>query len=165
MTYEINTILIHPSHGPVRIVGSAPKTLPNGETHHCLDLETLDVHTLALTIPVDRAVDSGLREVVSGDSLEELLATLREQSGEEPANWSRRYKANEEKMRSGSIIRLAEVVRDIIRRDADKKISLGEYRMLEKALSQLAREIFYAKGLASVDEAREHVRELVLAPA
>ena len=58
---------------------------------------------------------------------------LRAPFTEEPTNWSRRYKANLEKLASGDVIKVSEVVRDLWRRDQDRGLSAGEKRMLAKA--------------------------------
>jgi CarD family transcriptional regulator len=62
-----------------------------------------------------------------------VFNVLRQPYTEEPTNWSRRYKANLEKLASGDVIKVAEVVRDLYRRDLDRGLSAGEKRMLAKA--------------------------------
>lgn len=163
MSASPGTILIHPTHGPMSVVSVSKRKLPNGVTHECLDLETLDTHVLSVTVPVDRCSDVGLRDVITGDDLVELLKTLGEETGEEPENWSRRFKANEEKMRSGSVLLLAEVVRDILRRNVTKPVSLGERRVLDRGMSQLSRELFYSKSMANIGDAEQLIRESVFA--
>ena len=64
---------------------------------------------------------------------------------EEPTNWSRRYKANVEKLASGDVIKVAEVVRDLYRRDLDRGLSAGEKRMLAKAKQILISELALAE--------------------
>ncbi|MDK6389995.1 CarD family transcriptional regulator, partial [Staphylococcus lugdunensis] len=64
---------------------------------------------------------------------------------EEPTNWSRRYKANLEKLASGDVNKVAEVVRDLWRRDQDRGLSAGEKRMLAKARQVLVSELALAK--------------------
>jgi CarD family transcriptional regulator len=78
---------------------------------------------------------------------------LRQPYIEEPTNWSRRYKANLEKLASGDVIKVAEVVRDLWRRDQDRGLSAGEKRMLAKAIQILRSEIALAEH--SDDEAAE----------
>ena len=70
---------------------------------------------------------------------------LQELDVEEPPNWSRRFKANQEKIASGDIVRVSEVVRDLYRRDRDKGLSTGEKRMLAKARQILTSEIALAR--------------------
>ena len=67
---------------------------------------------------------------------------------EEPTNWSRRYKANLEKLASGDVKKVAEVVRDLWRRDQDRGLSAGEKRMLSKARQVLVSELALAKKVS-----------------
>ena len=156
------TVLIHPAHGPMRVVSTTDLRFPNGETHECLNLEAIDTHALRVTIPVDQYDTSGLRSVVSGEAADELFGTLSDPTEEESENWSRRYKANEQKMRSGSVLSLAEVVRDLLRRDEMKHLSLGERRTLAQGMSQLAREVFYSKDLESMAAAERLIKDAAL---
>ena len=64
---------------------------------------------------------------------------------EEPTNWSRRYKANLEKLHSGDVMKVAEVVRDLWRRERDRGLSAGEKRMLAKARQILVSELALAE--------------------
>ena len=83
--------------------------------------------------------------VMDQQGLEKVFAVLREPYVEEPTNWSRRFKANVEKLASGEVIRVAEVVRDLSRRDTDKGLSAGEKRMLHKARHILVSELALAE--------------------
>lgn len=148
----------------MHVISVSKREFPNGTTHECLDLKALDVHALALAIPVDRYAEVGLRDVIREADLGEVFNILSSASGEEPENWSRRLKANEEKVRSGSVLSLAEVVRDILRRNDAKPVSFGERRTLDRGLSQLSREVFYSKKLKSVGEAELLIKGAVLAP-
>ena len=85
---------------------------------------------------------------------------LREPYVEEPTNWSRRYKANVEKLASGDVIRVAEVVRDLSRRDTDKGLSAGEKRMLSKARQILVSELALAEK-STESEAEGHLDEVL----
>ena len=104
---------------------------------------TLRVHTSELTIklPIANAELVGVRDVIDDEGLQAVYAVLREPFVEEAANWSRRYKANQEKMASGSVFRVSEVVRDLWRRDQDQGVSAGEKRMLVKARQILESEL------------------------
>ena len=75
----------------------------------------------------------GVRDVVDKDGLEKVFDILRAEHVEEPTNWSRRYKANLEKLHSGDVMKVSEVVRDLWRRERDRGLSAGEKRMLAKA--------------------------------
>ena len=77
-----------------------------------------------------------------------MFAVLREENVDEPANWSRRYKANGEKLTSGDVNKVAEVVRDLTRRNLDKGLSAGEKRMLAQARGILGAEIALARNIS-----------------
>jgi CarD family transcriptional regulator len=74
-----------------------------------------------------------------------VFDVLRQPYIEEPTNWSRRYKANVEKIASGDVIKVAEVVRDLYRRNEDRGLSAGEKRMLVKAVQILRSEVALAE--------------------
>ena len=103
----------------------------------------------------------GVRDVVDEKGLKKVFEVLRQPHTEEPANWSRRYKANLEKLHSGNVLKVAEVVRDLWRRERDRGLSAGEKRMLAKARQILVSELALAE---KVDEERaEQMLEEVLA--
>ncbi len=79
------------------------------------------------------------------EGLDKVFEVLRAPFTEEPTNWSRRYKANLEKLASGDVIKVSEVVRDLWRRDQDRGLSAGEKRMLAKARQILISELALAE--------------------
>ena len=93
--------------------------------------------------------------------MDHVFDVLRAEFTEEPTNWSRRYKANLEKLASGDVIKVAEVVRDLWRRDNDRGLSAGEKRMLAKARQILISELALAKKLD--EDKAESVLDEVLA--
>ncbi|HET6499714.1 MAG TPA: CarD family transcriptional regulator, partial [Amycolatopsis sp.] len=94
----------------------------------------------------DNAEIVGVRDVVGQDGLNRVFDVLRAPHTEEPTNWSRRYKANLEKLASGDVNKVAEVVRDLWRREKDRGLSAGEKRMLAKARQILVSELALAEG-------------------
>ena len=99
--------------------------------------------------------------MIGKDGLERVFDVLRAAFTEEPTNWSRRYKANLEKLASGDVIKVSEVVRDLWRRDQDRGLSAGEKRMLAKARQILVSEI--ALALKADEEHAGGVLDEVLA--
>ena len=110
---------------------------------------------LIIKVPAENVDLVGVRDVVDQKGLERVFNVLREPYVEEPTNWSRRFKANGEKIASGDVIRVAEVVRDLSRRDTDKGLSAGEKRMLLRARQILVSELALAE---KSDEAAAGVR-------
>src|SRR5699024_5561725 len=100
---------------------------------------------LTIEVPAENVDLVGVRDVVGKEGLEEVFEVLRAPYTEEPTNWSRRYKANVEKIASGDVIKVAEVVRDLSRRDADRGLSAGEKRMLARARQILVSELALAE--------------------
>ena len=88
-----------------------------------------------------------MRDVVGQEGLERVFEVLRAPHTEEPTNWSRRYKANLEKLASGDVNKVAEVVRDLWRRDKERGLSAGEKRMLAKARQILVSELALAEKI------------------
>jgi CarD family transcriptional regulator len=96
-------------------------------------------------VPAENVDLVGVRDVVGREGLEHVFEVLRQPYTEEPTNWSRRFKANSEKLASGEVIRVAEVVRDLSRRDSDRGLSAGEKRMLHNARQILISELALAE--------------------
>lgn len=159
MNIEVGETLVYPHHGAVTITALSSRTIKGEEKQFM----TLNVHTSELTIqlPVDNVELVGVRDVIDAAGVQAVYEVLQNPFTEEPGNWSRRYKANQEKMASGSVYRVSEVVRDLWRRDQDKGVSAGEKRMLEKARQILVSELALAQGLTD-EEAGELLLKDVL---
>jgi CarD family transcriptional regulator len=100
---------------------------------------------LTIEVPAENVDLVGVRDVIGQDGLDKVFEVLRAPFTEEPTNWSRRYKANLEKLASGDVIKVSEVVRDLWRRDQDRGLSAGEKRMLAKARQILISELALAE--------------------
>jgi len=111
---------------------------------------------LTVRVPADNAEFVGVRDVVNQEGLDRVFEVLRAPYTEEPTNWSRRYKANLEKLASGDVIKVAEVVRDLWRREKDRGLSAGEKRMLAKA-----REILISELIFVVDSTEGDAEEML----
>jgi len=88
----------------------------------------------------------GLRQVVDEDGVQKVMSILKDKKSTMSANWNHRYRANMEKIKSGNIFEVAEVVRNLILRDREKGLSTGERKMLENAKQILISELVLAKG-------------------
>ena len=100
---------------------------------------------LTIEVPAENVDLVGVRDVIGKEGLDRVFEVLRAPFTEEPTNWSRRYKANLEKLASGDVIKVSEVVRDLWRRDQDRGLSAGEKRMLAKAKQILISELALAE--------------------
>ncbi|MEJ5920461.1 CarD family transcriptional regulator [Corynebacterium sp. H78] len=149
MDFKVGDTVVYPHHGAAKIEGIFEREL-NGEVVQYLDLQILQ-SDLNIKVPAKNAELVGVRDVVGEEGLLKVFSVLRETDVEEAGNWSRRYKANQERLGSGDINKVAEVVRDLWRRDQDRGLSAGEKRMLSKARQVLVGELALADG---VDDAK-----------
>ena len=102
---------------------------------------------MTVMVPVENADRAGLRKVVAADVVDEVLDVLRDDPTQMPKNWNRRYKHNRDKLKTGDIFEVAEVVRNLSIRHPDKGLSTGEKQMFSKAKKILASELMYARDL------------------
>ena len=131
MNFVVGETVVYPHHGAALIEEVKIRTI-KGEDRTYLKLKVAQ-GDLTIEVPADNVDMVGVRDVVDKEGLDEVFDVLRQPYTEEPTNWSRRYKANVEKLASGDVKKVAEVVRDLWRRDQDRGLSAGEKRMLAKA--------------------------------
>ena len=143
MEYKVDEIVVYPHHGAAKITGKEYREI-NGEEIEFLVLRILQ-SDLTVRVATKNADHVGVRDVVGEDGLNKVFSVLREVDVEEAGNWSRRYKANQERLASGDINKVAEVVRDLWRREEAKGLSAGEKRMLGKARHVLVGELALAQ--------------------
>ena len=159
MTFKVGETVVYPHHGAARIIKIQDRN-GRGETRVYLTLEVAQ-GDLTIMVPAENVEEIGVRDVVDQDGLEHVFEVLRTEQVEEPTNWSRRYKANQEKIASGDVLKVAEVVRDLSRRDTDRGLSAGEKRMLAKARQILVSELALAQKVE--ETAAEQILDEVLA--
>ena len=150
MTYEVGETVVYPHHGAARIIDIRQRKV-RGEEKTYLQLEVAQ-GDLTILVPAESVELIGVRDVVDETGLEKVF--------EEPTNWSRRFKANQEKIASGDVIKVAEVVRDLSRRDTDRGLSAGEKRMLAKARQILVSELALAQKTPE-EEAESRLDEVL----
>lgn len=161
MNFEVGQTVVYPHHGAAEITAMKTRVIRGAEKLYL----TLKVTQgdLVIEVPAENVDLVGVRDVIGHEGVEAVFDVLRAPFTEEPTNWSRRYKANLEKLASGDVIKVSEVVRDLWRRDQvqDKGLSAGEKRMLAKARQILVSELALAEN---TDEAKaETVLDEVLA--
>jgi CarD family transcriptional regulator len=151
--YSVGDKVVHPQHGAATIQKKVKQEFDGKK----LDYFILDIATEQLTvmIPVDR-VEELIRPVISKARSREVLKSLKGEPEEAGANWSRWYKVLNEKMTSGDIFQVAEVVRDLSFAQQTKGISPALKRMLSKARLTLSSELAFS---LEVDE-EEAIRKL-----
>lgn len=143
MLFEVGETVVYPHHGAATIIEVKERVI-KGETKKYLKLNVTQ-GDLVIEVPADNVDLVGVRDVIGQEGLDKVFEVLRAPFTEEPTNWSRRYKANLEKLASGDVIKVSEVVRDLWRRDQDRGLSAGEKRMLAKAKQILVSELALAE--------------------
>lgn len=144
MQFEVGETVVYPHHGAAKIIEVKKRKL-GGEEKLFLKLQ-VNQGDLTIEVPAENCDLVGVRDVIDQEGLEQVFDVLRAPFTEEPTNWSRRYKANLEKLASGDVIKVSEVVRDLWRRDQEvKSLSAGEKRMLAKARQILVSELALAE--------------------
>jgi CarD family transcriptional regulator len=118
MTFKVGETVVYPHHGAAQIQ-AIEKRIIKGEEKVYLVLKVAQ-GDLTVRVPAENIDLVGVRDVVDSAGLDRVFNVLRQPYTEEPTNWSRRYKANVEKLASGDVIKVAEVVRDLYRRDLDR---------------------------------------------
>jgi CarD family transcriptional regulator len=144
MTFTVGETVVYPNHGAAVIEDIEMRKI-KGEDREYLVLRIVAQQDLVVRVPACNLDLVGVRDVVDKDGLEKVFDILRAEHVEEPTNWSRRYKANLEKLHSGDVMKVSEVVRDLWRRERDRGLSAGEKRMLAKARQILVSELALAE--------------------
>ena len=160
MVFEVGETVVYPHHGAATIEEIKTRTV-KGEEKMYLRLKVTQ-GDLMIEVPAENVDLVGVRDVVDEDGLKQVIAVLQAQDAEEASNWSRRYKANLEKLASGDVLKVAEVVRDLWRRDRGKGLSAGEKRMLTKARQILTSELALAKKIDE-EEAEKRLEDILSA--
>src|SRR6267154_435965 len=150
MSFKVGETVVYPHHGAALIEAIETRVI-KGEEKRYLVLRVAQ-GDLTVKVPAENAEIVGVREVVGEEGLSKVFDVLRAPHTEEPTNWSRRYKANLEKLASGNPLKVAEVVRDLWRRERERGLSAGEKRMLAKARDILVGEVALAEK-STKDEA------------
>ena len=99
---------------------------------------------MTVMVPSCNAGKAGLRHIIDEDTVKKVLAVLCDECSEMPKNWNRRFKHNRDKIKTGDIYELAEVVRNLAVREQEKGLSTGEKQMYTRAKKILASEMRYA---------------------
>jgi len=158
MTYRVGDTVVYPHHGAAVIEKRETRNLA-GEERDYLVLR-LTYGDLTLMVPADATDEVGLRDVVSQQQVDQVFELLKARDGSMPTNWSRRFKANYEKLKSGDIFQVAEVVRNLALREQEKGLSAGEKRMLTKSMQILVSEL--SAAVKKSEEATEALIDKVL---
>ncbi|MBE3583775.1 MAG: CarD family transcriptional regulator [Limnochordaceae bacterium] len=151
--FKIGDKVVHPMHGAGIIEDIQEKEVLHEK--HRYYVMRLPVGELKVLIPMDSAEAVGLRQVIDRSSVDQVLDILKGNTTGMSSNWNRRYRANLEKIRSGDIFEVAQVVKNLAERDREKGLSTGEKRMLESARQILLSELALAQDATEEEVATE----------
>ena len=143
--YDVGDKVVYPHHGAGTVVKKEAKTVL-GQEREYLTIQILH-NDMTVNVPAENAERVGLRKVIDEEMVERVLGVLHGGGTNMPKNWNRRFKHNRDKMKTGDIFELAEVVRNLSLRDQEKGLSTGEKQMFVKAKKILASELMYAKTM------------------
>lgn len=156
--FEIGDHVVYPHHGAGKVLKKEVKKM-FGEEREYLTIKILH-NDMTVMVPCENAGIAGLRHIIDEKTIQEVLAVLRDELSEMPKNWNRRFKHNRDKIKTGIIHELAEVVRNLAIREHDKGLSTGEKQMYTRAKKILASELMYALD-KSEDEAEAYLDDLL----
>ena len=143
--FEVGDKVVYPHHGAGTVVKKEKRDVL-GQTREYLTIQILH-NDMTVNVPVENAEQVGLRTVIDEDLVNTVVKALTAGESEMPKNWNRRFKHNRDKMKTGDIFELAEVVKNLSLRDHEKGLSTGEKQMFVKAKKILASELMYAKAV------------------
>ena len=146
--FEVGDRVVYPMHG-AGIIEKIESEQVLGEIR---DYYVLNVSSGAINImvPIDNCERIGLRRIISKSEVSEVFALLKADSTAMESNWNRRYRKNTEKLKTGDILEVAEVVRNLWRNDKIKKLSAGEKNMLNNARQILISELTLVKDRSAL---------------
>jgi CarD family transcriptional regulator len=152
--FNIGDKVVYPHHGAGIIERIEEKqVVDETRTYYIVRLSQ---GQLTVMVPSEAISDVGLRRVISTNEAERVLAVLSDDETKMPKDWNRRFKNNREKIKSGDVFEVAEVVRNLTLRDHELGLSTGEKRMLNRARQILVSELVFA---LNADE--DHVNDVV----
>lgn len=143
--FNVGDKVVYPMHGAGVIEAIEEKEILGARKKYYV--MKLPVGEMKVMIPMDSILRVGLREVVDKGVVEQVLLVLQDHQSEVSANWNRRYRDHLEKIKSGKILDVAEVVRNLMLRDREKGLSTGERKMLESAKQILVSELILVQGV------------------
>ena len=156
--YEIGDQVVYPHHGAGLVLKKEQKEVL-GEKREYLTIKILH-NDMTVMVPCENAAKAGLRRVIDDEAVAKVLAVLRDDVSQMPKNWNRRFKHNREKIKTGDVFELAEVVRNLAIRETEKGLSTGEKQMYTRAKKILASEMRYALEMDE-EQTEAHLDDLL----
>jgi len=160
--FEVGDNVVYPHHGAGMVLKKEVKKM-FGEEKEYLTIKILH-NDMTVMVPCANAGLAGLRRVIDEETVQKVLGVLKDDVSEMPKNWNRRFKHNRDKIKTGDIYELAEVVRNLALREHEKGLSTGEKQMFTRAKKILASELMYALD-KDEEEAEAYLDDLLATSA
>ena len=151
--------MVYPHHGAGKVLRKEMKEVL-GENREYLTIKILH-NDMTVMVPTQNASVAGLRPIIDEATVKKVTAVLQDECSEMPSNWNRRFKHNRDKIKTGDIYELAEVVRNLAIREAEKGLSTGEKQMFTRAKKILVSELMYALEMDE-EQVEEHLHMLLI---
>ncbi len=159
--FKVGDKAVYPAQGVAEVISIDEKDIA-GARQRFYVLRILDTDR-KIMVPVANANAVGLRQVISEQEIREIFDILKERTiGFDTQTWNRRYRGFMDKIKTGSIYDVAEVLRDLYRLKANKQLSFGERRMLDTARSLIVKEIAIARAKTE-DEIKDEIEAIFFA--
>lgn len=152
--FNVGDKVVYPNHGAGTIVAIETKNILGEDKKYYI--MQLPIGEMKVMIPVDKVEEIGIRNVINEEEADEILDLLKDHKSKMSHNWNRRFRANMEKIKTGDIYEVAEVVRNLTIRDNEKGLSTGEKKMLNNSRQILISELVLSKGME-----KDEVEELI----
>jgi len=162
LDFRPSEFVVYPAHGVGQIVSVETQEVAGIELE--LFVVAFEKDKMTLRVPTNRAVEVGMRSLSSPDIVAHAFKTLKGKAKVKRAMWSRRAQEYEQKINSGDLIAIAEVVRDLHRTDDQREQSYSERQLYEAALERLTREVAAVSGDGE-DEAQRQVDDVLTSRA
>ena len=140
--FKVGDKVVYPHHGTAEIVRIEKREFIGAEKDY---LVLRMIHGgMIVSVPIEKVEDVGVRWPICSEDVGDLFQVLARRDVREPSNWSRRYKNHQEKLKSGDVYQVAEVVRNLARREMLKGLSTGERNLYSTARNVLVSELSFA---------------------
>ncbi len=150
--FQVGDKVVYPMHG-AGIIESIEEREVLGEIRQYYVMH-LPVGNMKVFVPLNSVGHLGLRDVIAQSEIQAVLAVLKSENIPTTLAWNRRYRANLEKIKSGDILEVADVVRSLSCREKEKGLSTGEKKMYENACQILVSELVLAEASEEDDVRR-----------
>ncbi|TRD20816.1 CarD family transcriptional regulator [Palleronia caenipelagi] len=151
--FRPNEYIVYPAHGVGQILSIEKQEIAGLELE--LFVISFEKDKMTLRVPTNKATEIGMRQLSSPDVITKAMTTLKGKAKVKKAMWSRRAQEYEQKINSGDLIAIAEVVRDLHRNEDQREQSYSERQLYEAALERLTREVAAVSGGVEDDAQRE----------